>query len=176
MRKVNTKDMIEDSWSSPKGKFAGAGKEISEALGRKPRSTDLMERHPFDVEIIRIEPGKAGYPYHCTARNGSSTMSSPVPALSGIRTARRPSARATRSSSSRTNRTSLSTTAPRISSSMSSRTIPSANRSIIRTARSGACAPPNAASSAANRWIPTMARSENEAHLFDCRARSRQWH
>src|SRR5882762_3746814 len=50
--------------SSPKGKFAGAGKEISEALGRKPRSTDLMERHPFDVEIIRIEPGKAGYPFH----------------------------------------------------------------------------------------------------------------
>src|SRR5216110_3284821 len=55
--------MAELTWSSPKGKFAGAGKEISEALGRKPRSTDLMERHPFDVEIIRIVPGKAPYPY-----------------------------------------------------------------------------------------------------------------
>jgi len=64
MRKINTKDIFESSWSSPKGKFAGAGKEISEALGRKPQSTDLKERHPFDVEILRVPPGKAPYPYH----------------------------------------------------------------------------------------------------------------
>jgi uncharacterized cupin superfamily protein len=64
MRKVNTKDIVEESWSSPKGKFCGAGKEISEALGRKPHSTDLKERHPFDVEICRIPPGKSAYPYH----------------------------------------------------------------------------------------------------------------
>lgn len=64
MRKVNTRDIPEDTWSSPKGKFAGAGKEISEALGRKPLSTDLKERHPFAVEILRIPPGKTPYPYH----------------------------------------------------------------------------------------------------------------
>src|SRR4051794_24214042 len=64
MRKVNTKDIAEDSWFSPKGKFAGSGKEVSEALGRKPFSTDLLERHPFDVEILRIPPGKPAYPYH----------------------------------------------------------------------------------------------------------------
>ena len=56
--------MAELTWSSPKGKFSGAGKEISEALGRKPESTDLNERHPFDVEILRIQPGKAPYSYH----------------------------------------------------------------------------------------------------------------
>ena len=56
--------MPELSWSSPKGKFAGAGKQVSEALGRKPFSTDLKERHPFDVEICRIPPGKTPYPYH----------------------------------------------------------------------------------------------------------------
>jgi uncharacterized cupin superfamily protein len=61
---VNTNDMPEESWSSPKGKFIGSGKEVSEALGRKPRSTDLMERHPFDVEIVRIQPGQTPYPYH----------------------------------------------------------------------------------------------------------------
>jgi len=33
-------------------------------LGRKRDSTDLLERHPFDVEILRIPPGKAPYPYH----------------------------------------------------------------------------------------------------------------
>jgi uncharacterized cupin superfamily protein len=64
MRKVNTKDLPELTWSSPRGKFAGAGVEISEALGRKPQSTDLKERHPFDVEILRIKPGKTPYPYH----------------------------------------------------------------------------------------------------------------
>ena len=64
MRKINTKNIAEDSWSSPKGKFAGAGKQVSEALGPKPLSMDLNERHPFDVEICRIPPGKTPYPYH----------------------------------------------------------------------------------------------------------------
>ena len=64
MQKVNLKDVPEESWSSPSGKFGGAGKDISIALGRKPMSTDLMERHPFDVEITRISPGKIPYPYH----------------------------------------------------------------------------------------------------------------
>jgi uncharacterized cupin superfamily protein len=64
MQKVNTTKMAEVTWSSPKGKFVGAGKEISEELGRKPQSTDLNERHPFDVEISRIPPGKTPCPYH----------------------------------------------------------------------------------------------------------------
>ena len=64
MRKVNTKDLAEIPWSSPKGKFVGAGREISEALGRSPLSTDLMERHPFDVEILRVPPGQIPYPFH----------------------------------------------------------------------------------------------------------------
>lgn len=64
MRKVNTNTITEFTWSSPKGKFTGAGKEISEELGRKPQSMDLNERHPFDVEISRIPPGKTPCPYH----------------------------------------------------------------------------------------------------------------
>ena len=64
MRKINTHDIAEVTWSSPKGKFVGTGKEVSEELGRNPRSTDLKERHPFDVEICRIPPGKTPYPYH----------------------------------------------------------------------------------------------------------------
>lgn len=64
MRKVNTKDIAEDAWASPKGKFVGVSKEISVALGRKPLSTDLRERHPFDVEVCRIPPGQTPYPYH----------------------------------------------------------------------------------------------------------------
>ena len=64
MRKVNLRDVPEESWSSPKGKFAGFGKEISIALGRKPASTDLNERHPFDVEVQRLSPGQTACPYH----------------------------------------------------------------------------------------------------------------
>ncbi len=64
MQKVNTNSLEELTWESPKGKFAGAGKQVSEALGRKPLSMDLRERHPFDVEICRIPPGKLAYPYH----------------------------------------------------------------------------------------------------------------
>ncbi|HYY29330.1 MAG TPA: cupin domain-containing protein [Chthoniobacterales bacterium] len=64
MRKINTNQMEEISWISPKGKFQGFGKEVSEGLGRKPGSIDLRERHPFDVEILRIAPGQIPYPYH----------------------------------------------------------------------------------------------------------------
>src|SRR5215510_4131699 len=64
MKKINTNQLPEENWASPKGKFVGAGRQVSEALGRNPRSTDLNERHPFDVEIARIPPGKAPYPYH----------------------------------------------------------------------------------------------------------------
>lgn len=64
MRKVNTNDLEETSWASPKGKFGGSGREVSEALGRMPNSTDLNERHPFDIEILRVPPGATPYPYH----------------------------------------------------------------------------------------------------------------
>lgn len=64
MKKINTHNLQEHTWSSPKGKFGGAGREVSEALGREPLSTDLMKRHPFDVEILRIPPGMIPYPFH----------------------------------------------------------------------------------------------------------------
>src|SRR5260370_11823133 len=64
MRKVNVKDITDEPWSSPKGKFAGFSKAVSGALGRKPESMDLNERHPFDVEICRVPPNKINWPYH----------------------------------------------------------------------------------------------------------------
>jgi uncharacterized cupin superfamily protein len=64
MQKINTNALVEVSWESPKGQYGGFGKQVSEALGRKPDSTDLLQRHPFDIEIQRIPPGKSGCPYH----------------------------------------------------------------------------------------------------------------
>jgi uncharacterized cupin superfamily protein len=64
MRKINSKDVRENEYFSPKKTMGGWGRDISIALGRKPESTDLLERHPFDIEIQRYPAGKPGYPYH----------------------------------------------------------------------------------------------------------------
>jgi uncharacterized cupin superfamily protein len=64
MKKINTNKLAEHTWTSPKGTFGGSGREVSEALGRNPRSMDLRERHPFDVEILRVPPERIAYPYH----------------------------------------------------------------------------------------------------------------
>lgn len=64
MKKINTRDITEKPWETPKGKFAYADKHISVALGRVPTSTDLNLRHPFDVEICRVPAGKIICPYH----------------------------------------------------------------------------------------------------------------
>ncbi|HXN49815.1 MAG TPA: cupin domain-containing protein [Bryobacteraceae bacterium] len=64
MNKINTRDVPEESWTSPKGKFGSSDRNISVSLGRDPNSTDLLRRHPFDVEICRIPPGKSACPFH----------------------------------------------------------------------------------------------------------------
>ena len=64
MRKVNTNELEELSWISPKSTFEGFGKQVSEALGREPKSMDLTKRHPFDIEISRIPAGKKAFPFH----------------------------------------------------------------------------------------------------------------
>ncbi len=64
MKKINIKEIAEDSWTSPKGKFAAFGKSVSIALGRSDNSNDLQDRHPFDLEILRVAPGQAPYVYH----------------------------------------------------------------------------------------------------------------
>lgn len=64
MKIINVKDVPEDFSISPKGKFGRGVKDLSVALGRKPESTDLRERQPFDVQVCRIPAGKSRCPYH----------------------------------------------------------------------------------------------------------------
>ncbi len=64
MNKVNLRDIEESERRSPKGKYHRYQKEISVALGRDPKSLDLDRRHPFDLAIERIPPGKSFCPYH----------------------------------------------------------------------------------------------------------------
>jgi uncharacterized cupin superfamily protein len=62
MKIINSNQIEEYAWSSPKGKFNGAGKDLSEALGWNPQA-DARARHPFAVEILRIPAGQTPYPY-----------------------------------------------------------------------------------------------------------------
>ena len=64
MKKVNITEIAEEASVSPKGKYASSDVNISVALGRKRQSSDLHERHPFDVQICRISPSKSNCPYH----------------------------------------------------------------------------------------------------------------
>jgi uncharacterized cupin superfamily protein len=64
VRKVNISEIDEEPWHSPRAKYAASFKGISEALGRDRESLDLAARHPFDLEITRVPPGKTNFPYH----------------------------------------------------------------------------------------------------------------
>lgn len=64
MRKVNVSEIEELEWRSPRGKHIASFTGISEALGRDPASFDLTKRHPFDLELTRVPPGKPMCLYH----------------------------------------------------------------------------------------------------------------
>ncbi|HEY1764754.1 MAG TPA: cupin domain-containing protein [Opitutaceae bacterium] len=64
MKKINSKTMPEEPWTSRKGKYGSADRNLSVALGRNPGSPSFADRQPFDVEICRIPAGKRACPYH----------------------------------------------------------------------------------------------------------------
>jgi uncharacterized cupin superfamily protein len=71
MKKVNINEIKEEPWQSPKGKYAVSFTGISEALkhGRARElghrvAGDAEERHPFDLELNRMPPGKPNFPFH----------------------------------------------------------------------------------------------------------------
>lgn len=64
MKKVNLSEINEAERKSPKGNFHRFVRDISIALGREKDSLDLAKRHPFDLAVVRIPPGKSYCPYH----------------------------------------------------------------------------------------------------------------
>jgi len=64
MRKINIAQVPEEERQSPGGKYAKTVQQISVALGGRPDSLDLATRHPFDLALVRIPPGKSYCPYH----------------------------------------------------------------------------------------------------------------
>jgi uncharacterized cupin superfamily protein len=64
MKKINLAAIPESEDKSPKGKYHSFYRGISEALGREPKSHDLDQRHPFDLEWNRLPPGASQCPFH----------------------------------------------------------------------------------------------------------------
>ncbi len=51
-------------WDSPGGKFRGASKELTIALGAQRNAPTGLGGHPFDLELSKFAPGQAGCPFH----------------------------------------------------------------------------------------------------------------
>lgn len=66
VRKVSINSIEEEELSkSPRGRFGGERvKEITVALGRDPNSTDIFQRHPFDLSMVTLPPQSSLCPYH----------------------------------------------------------------------------------------------------------------
>ncbi len=63
MKKTNLTKLKWEHWKSPKGKFEQAGKNISCALGDVRRGWP-KRGHPFNLELVKVPPGKAACPFH----------------------------------------------------------------------------------------------------------------
>ena len=66
-RKLHPDALAWETWTSPKGRFGGASKELSIALGAKRNTPPGLGGHPFDLEYGKLAPGQCGCPYHSHA-------------------------------------------------------------------------------------------------------------
>jgi uncharacterized cupin superfamily protein len=62
MKKINIDDIAERRYAK-EGRL-GFGKPLSEALGRIPDATEVLLRHPFDVEFLRVPAHSIPWRYH----------------------------------------------------------------------------------------------------------------
>lgn len=60
----NLDDIPWEDWQSPKGKFRGSFRGISLAFGAQHRTPPHAGGHPFDLELGKVPPGAALFPFH----------------------------------------------------------------------------------------------------------------
>jgi uncharacterized cupin superfamily protein len=60
----NLDEIAWEDWQSPKGKFRGSFRGISLAFGSQHRTPVGLGGHPFDLELGRVPPGAALFPFH----------------------------------------------------------------------------------------------------------------
>jgi mannose-6-phosphate isomerase-like protein (cupin superfamily) len=64
MKRINQRRIEWDEVKSPKGRFPLFRRHISLALGSKKDTGAWSGGHPFDLELTRVPPGTANWPYH----------------------------------------------------------------------------------------------------------------
>jgi mannose-6-phosphate isomerase-like protein (cupin superfamily) len=64
MKKINIADLPWVEGKSPTGKFHRYRKELSAQLGSGRSPSPDSERHPFELELVRIPSGAVNWPYH----------------------------------------------------------------------------------------------------------------
>jgi uncharacterized cupin superfamily protein len=67
MNKMNQNNLDWTEVKSPRGKYQVFRRHISLALGGKKDLGTWGGGHPFDLELTRVPPGKANWPYHAHA-------------------------------------------------------------------------------------------------------------
>lgn len=75
-----------EPWTSPKGKFRAASKELSVAVGAKRNTPSGLGGHPFDLELGKVAPGESPCVFHSHAAqwecyyflSGSGTVRTPA--------------------------------------------------------------------------------------------------
>jgi uncharacterized cupin superfamily protein len=63
MTKANLAQLKWEKWVSPKRKFSARYKDVSAALG-DVRNAWPKRGHPFNLELVKVAPGKAVCPFH----------------------------------------------------------------------------------------------------------------
>ncbi|OAM87748.1 cupin domain-containing protein [Termitidicoccus mucosus] len=67
MKKANQNTIAWEDDVSPKGKFAVTVKNLTRATGGPKDTGPWGGGHPFDVELVRVPPGKTNWPLHAHA-------------------------------------------------------------------------------------------------------------
>ena len=78
MRKINTNELAEETWASPKGKFVGSGKKSPKLWAVSPIPLIPTKGIPLMSRFAAFCQATAHTPITCTARNGSSITSLPA--------------------------------------------------------------------------------------------------
>ena len=63
MKKTNLAKLKWEKWQSPRGKYDARFKNVSAALG-DVRNAWPKAGHPFNLELVKVAPGKAICPFH----------------------------------------------------------------------------------------------------------------
>jgi uncharacterized cupin superfamily protein len=64
MHRINLADISSEESASPKGRFRRVRLNIAAALAAKRNGTVAADQCPFEVELVRVPPRAANWPYH----------------------------------------------------------------------------------------------------------------